>query len=673
MPTNGTKRPAEIVLGAETRKLRRDLAAAKGEIRGFGKDAASSIRSSLGTAFAGALSLASLGGAVSVVKDVVANERALTRLGIQADVSTERVRALSSNIFQISDSTGQATSELIAGASQIVTLTGEMKLAEQSVSALGVAATATGSDLRDLAGVSAALGTSLNIKGRTAMSLALDALAIQGKKGKIELKDLASLLPTASAQFARFGEKGMDAVATLGAGLQIVARATGTPAEAATAFNALGRAYESHAKRLKKYAGIDVKRKDGSTRDFFEITDELRRAKLRKGATMFDVLGTDEAVKGFEALRTHWTDFEGLIADGLDGGGTIAADFKRYIESPAGRMERAWTRASNALQRAITPERVELLARATEKFAQAIGFAVDHATELVALVGSIKIAQLALATSRWSTALAGVAGQAGPLNTRLGSAAGSLQGMTAGSATLVSRMGQVAGAAGGIASAFTASFTATSALLDALGVFEDKYKTVATADDPNRKAADTALMQQQAEDEVHVRQKRLSGYRQTRGQFGRFYRQDGRTLDLDAMIQQAEAELRRAEGEVASRRATHLATTFMERDVARGTDAAPAVLDALQQQQLLKQDSPTPLRPSGVLALPDTEVLQEYAPELQALAGDKLDRVIGLLEQSLREQERLRAINERVAQKAGGRTSSPPPPIRAPLTGTLPR
>jgi hypothetical protein len=673
MAANGTDRPARIVFGAETRKLRRDLAAAKGEIRGFGKDTAHSIRSSIGTAFAGAFSLASLGGAVSVVKDVVANERALTRLGIQAEVSDERVRALATNIGQISNDTGQFTSELIAGATQIVTLTGDFDLAERSVRALGVAATATGATMGDLAGVSASLGESLHIDGK-GMGKALDALTVQGKKGKIELKDLASLLPTASAQFARFGEKGMTAVTTLGAGLQTVARATGTPAEAATAFNALGKAYEANAKRIKKYTGVNVKRKDGSTRDFAEITDDLRRAKLRNGATSsFDFLGTDEAVKGFEALRANWEDFQGLITAGMQGGGTIEADFKRYLESPAGRIERSWTRAGNALQRAVTPERVELIADATEKFARALGFVVDHGVHMVALIGAAKLGQFSLATSKWATTMSGVASSTAQVSGAIGRGAAGLTGMASGTTRLVGGLSQAVGHAGGIASAFTASFAATSMLVDALGLFEDKYKAVATADDPRAKAAEAQRMLEQTETTRNEAAKQVVEYQaqleRARGPGNATWQTPAAIADTEAKLRAAQAQLAHEDQELSGRRAAVTAATVGERDSARGTDSLKYITDNLRTKQALDAG----LGRLGSLAPEvDMEALKQYAPEAQGLSGELLGRVVSLLEAQLQEQERLRALQERVRGPGVG-PGEEPAMISAPRTGTSPR
>ncbi len=690
MSASGTKRPAEIVLGAETRKLRRDLAAAKGEIRGFGKGAAQSIRSTVGTAFAGAFSLASLGGAVSVAKDVLANEKALTRLGIQAEVSDERVRQLATNLGHVSNDTGQFTSELIAGATQIVTLTGDFDLAARSASALGVAATATGAEMTDLAGVAASLGQNLGIAGLK-MGEALDALTVQGKKGKVELKELATLLPTASAQFAIFGEKGMGAVTTLGAGLQVVATATGTASEAATAFNALGKSYIANAKRIKKLSGVEVFKKDKNgkliARDFADITNSLRKSKIGGNQTkIIEALGSEEAFKAFNALSSKWGDFQGLIAAGLQGGGTIEADFKRYIESPAGRIERAWTRAANSLQRAVTPDRVELIARATEQFARALGFVVDHGQQLVTLLGAAKLMQFSMATNKWAEALGGVSTQAGNVTGKLSGAGTQVRGMNRDVSRLGSALGKSVSFAGGLTSTLLASYQATSLLVDAMGIFEDKTLTKASADDLEAKAdaAQKHVGQRRTtianleEDLRH--QKRGAGHTAEAARLAAENSSPRKAAEQAAKAQAAAAKVKETEDQIAFEKSrlrdeelTLTATTIGERDAARGTGALDDIVSNLRARQAEQSGLGRLGSISASAPQVDLEVLKQYAPEAQNLNAAELARVVTILEAQLKEQERLRALQERVSAPQGSSDAGGQAMISAPRTGTLPR
>lgn len=666
----GTKRPAEIVLGAETRKLRKDLAEAKGEIHKFGRGAASSIRSTVGTAFAGAFSLASLGGAVAVVQQVVSNERALTRLGIQADVSNDQVRALAGTMMAVSNATGQSTEQLIAGASQIVTLTGDFNLAASSARALGVAATATGAQMEDLAGVSAALSQNMGIAGNK-IGYALDILAVGGKRGSVELKDLAMLLPTASAGFKVFGEEGARGVAVLGAALQVTKKATGTASEAATAFNALGKSLVANASRISKMSGgkvkvfeIDPKTKRKVARDFTDIVRDLRSSKLGQDPEkLIKALGTEEAVKSFQAISDNWEEFQKLIAGGLAGGGTIEADFKKYLESPAGRIERGWTRASNALQAAVTPDRVEKIARATEAFADALGFVVDHAAHLVALIGAAKLGQFAMATHKWATAMSGVASATGQVAT-------GITGAASGTSRLVGGLGKALAHAGGIASAFTASFAATTMLIDAIGLFEDKTKTVATVDDPNEEASKRTRFREQAENTVAqftAERNRLLSFEGSQATPEFHERRRARLQEVDEQLAVEQQVLADAKSE-------EVAVTIFERDKVRGTDAVDNVLQDLKTQKHV-QESLGRIGTGFAAPVADSEVIRNFGGEAAGLQGAELNGVITVLERLLAEQQKTRELQERVANRPnfdamGGNV---PVPSVAPRSGTTPR
>jgi TP901 family phage tail tape measure protein len=669
MADKGTSRPAKIILGAERRKLRQDLKQAKGDIRDFGHDAAKSIRSSLGTAFAGALSVASLGGGVEVARQVVGQERALARLAIQAGVSDEAARNLSSSMRRISDETGIAQDALIAGATQIVTLTGDFDLARASAQALAIAAQGTGASMEELAGVAAAAGTNFGIAGNK-IGYVLDILATQGKAGSVELKDLSTLLPTASAQMAMFADKGERGVAVLGAALQITKRSTGTAAEAATAFNALGKAFVANAARIKKETGFDPFRVDPKTKrktlkSIEAIIEGIGKSKAGQDPTrLIKMLGTEEAFKSFNALTTNWKDFQSLIAQGLAGGGAIEADFKRFVETPAGRIDAAWNRAANSLQRAVTPERVEMLADATEGFASALGFAVDHAGELVRLLAAIKMAQIALSTHRWATALSGVVAQAGGANTKLGAAAGALKGMDAGTGAVVSKLGRAVSSAAGLGAAFMGAYEATSLVVEALGLFEDKTRTFATADDPNQEASKRTRHREQAQAkvaELTAQRNRLASFEGSAGSPAFHERRRAQMADLDEKIATEQHFLEQARG-------AELAATIFERDKARGTEASDDVLAALQQQALIGQTGST-----GVLQLPDDEVLRQFAPEAQNLPAAQLDTLIKLMEQQVAETARQRQLQERVASTRLGEGPLANSHASAPRTGTSPR
>jgi TP901 family phage tail tape measure protein len=538
----------------------------------------------------------------------------------------------------------------------------------------------------DLAGVTASLSQNMGIAGNK-IGYTLDILAVQGKRGAVELKDLAMLLPTASAGFKKFGEKGERGVAVLGAALQVTKTATGTASEAATAFNALGRALTANATRIKKASGgkvkvfeIDPKTKRKVARDFVDILRDLRSSKLGQDQEKLQkALGTDEALKSFQAISDNWDEFQQQIAGGLSGGGTIAADFDKYLASPAGRIERAWTRASNALQAAVTPERVEKIAEATEAFARALGFVVDHAAHMVALIGAVKLAQLAMATNKWATAMSGVASSATQVSGAIGRGSAGLSTMASGTNRLVGGLGRAASHAEGMLAAFTASYTATSMLVDALGLFQDEHRAMATPDDPQARAAFARENREQAEKERNKFAKQVADYQaqiaRARGPGNATWQTPAAIARKEEKLREAQAQLRLQESQFASLRAEELGLTIFERGQARGTEAPAHVLAQLKNQQV--QDALSRLGTGFAEHAPavDSEVLRNFGSEAQGLHGAGLADVIGVLERLLAEQQKTRELQEKVANKPnfeamGGNV---PVPAVAPRSGTTPR
>jgi hypothetical protein len=61
----------------------------------------------------------------------------------------------------------------------------------------------------------------------------MDILAQSGKEGRFELKDMASAFPSLTAGASMLGMKGVPAVASLGAALQIAMKGAGDASEAA--------------------------------------------------------------------------------------------------------------------------------------------------------------------------------------------------------------------------------------------------------------------------------------------------------------------------------------------------------------------------------------------------------------------------------------------------------
>jgi TP901 family phage tail tape measure protein len=124
---------------------------------------------------------------------------------------------------------------------------------------LAKAATATRASVENLGSVFLAMRDNLKISAKDSES-SLNMLAYAGKKGQFELKDMAKWLPNLAPQMAALGLTGKEAVAEIGAALQIARKGAGTNDEAANNFrNFLGKVTSPDTIKDFAKAGIDLK------------------------------------------------------------------------------------------------------------------------------------------------------------------------------------------------------------------------------------------------------------------------------------------------------------------------------------------------------------------------------------------------------------------------------
>jgi len=97
-------------------------------------------------------------------------------------------------------------------------------------------ATATGATIADTAKTVLSLSDTLKIPSDQ-MEAMLGKLAVAGKLGRFEFADMARALPELTAQMAKLGVTGREAVESLGANLQIAMIGTADPSQAATNLN----------------------------------------------------------------------------------------------------------------------------------------------------------------------------------------------------------------------------------------------------------------------------------------------------------------------------------------------------------------------------------------------------------------------------------------------------
>ncbi len=148
----------------------------------------------------------------------------------------------------------RGTSVLVAGGIQ------NAKALEAYAPVMAKAATATRASMDDLGSVVIALRDNLQI-GEDGFEGALNMLAYAGKRGQFEIRDMAKWLPTLTPSFAAMGVTGKEAVAEIGAALQVARKGAGSNDEAANNFrNFLQKLFSQDTKKDFEKAGIDIEK-----------------------------------------------------------------------------------------------------------------------------------------------------------------------------------------------------------------------------------------------------------------------------------------------------------------------------------------------------------------------------------------------------------------------------
>lgn len=125
------------------------------------------------------------------------------------------------------------TSEAVAAAAGLMIQRGmSADLIDKLLPITAKVATAASAEMKDIAGVVESINSALGVKPDL-LELGMAMLVVAAKEGKVELKDMAREFPALAAAANNFGLKGLEGVKVLASAMQIAAKASATPAEAA--------------------------------------------------------------------------------------------------------------------------------------------------------------------------------------------------------------------------------------------------------------------------------------------------------------------------------------------------------------------------------------------------------------------------------------------------------
>jgi len=448
---------------AVTRELERQRAILQQTISLEARRKANSARR---TEVGGALRSTVVGGTVAASPFLVAMKGAsefeykLQLIGNTANMTSAEIARLSADIMASSKATNQSATSTQSAIGFLIAAGMELGTARQLMTPVGKTATATGGEVEDMAKAVFTLNDSLKIKPGDMMA-ALDTLAVAGKEGNVELKDMAKQLPVLASGFVSLKMEGREAAATLGAALEIARKGASDADEAANNMkNYIAKVMSPETlKKAKKNFGIDLYKiiqdaqKKGANP--FEKSFEAIMKATKGDQKLIGDLFQDMQVQNFlRPMIQNYDKYLEIKAKALKGDGAVDSDFAKIMATTKEQLDQvggAIGRFSIALGTALTQgfggpgglaENIDGVTRWIGANRELVGTIAKVSVALLGTAVAVRVVQLGVTVAKgawflYRGALLAV-GAAGPI-----SAAGST---VAGTAAAGSAAGATAGA-----------------------------------------------------------------------------------------------------------------------------------------------------------------------------------------------------------------------------------
>ena len=340
-------------------------------------------------------------GVAMAARDAFGFQQGLEDLDIASRGSVGSLESVRSKILEVSNATGVAKDVILAGTANFVALTGDGKAAAEAMETFAKVTSATGSEMSDVTGASAALIQNLGIMPAQ-FEKAFSVLISSGKAGAIELKEMSSLFASLTPAASKFaGGAGVAGLAKISAALQLSRQGAGSAAEAATQLEALmGAVSGTAAKRLRK-EGVEVFNKDGTLKEFDAIVDAIQAKGFRRDK-LIEIFGRKEAVAAFESLTKVEGAWKGLTDQSMEAN-DLAEDYAKRQAMASVKLTKAWNKFKNAMTKVFG-----VIVKAIAPVAEHISDLVEdiyRAFTGMGTFGQLLVGTAVAAAAAWSFAL----------------------------------------------------------------------------------------------------------------------------------------------------------------------------------------------------------------------------------------------------------------------------
>ncbi|WP_420104153.1 phage tail tape measure protein [Bosea sp. (in: a-proteobacteria)] len=321
-------------------------------------------RSAMGPV-AGLLSVYGAGQALSNANKVFAqNERAMTRIAITADASSEAQQDAWRRVQDLARETAQPVADVREGLDALVSAGRTLPDAMDFLPSVARTAQASGSAVADIARTAESVGSSFKIAGAD-MQTAFDIMAAGGKAGQFELKDMARYLPSLGPAASAIGFSGKKGLSDLVAMLQILRKGSGTAEEAVASMNNILAKMESD-KTTKSFKALGVdseaafKKARAEGKNLIEVFEQLVDKALKGDRSRLgEIIDDMEFKRGVQALmmyRGEWQKLSQTMQS--SSAGTVAQDLARVTGNSQASFDRfrsSADRLADTLGRRVAP------------------------------------------------------------------------------------------------------------------------------------------------------------------------------------------------------------------------------------------------------------------------------------------------------------------------------
>ncbi len=296
------------------------------------------------TKVGGALTLAGGGlayklGITEAIPEAFQMEHRLRELGNVGQLSAKQLEDMDKRLASISRYTNQMRPEIAEGLNVLVASGIDPTKALDYMNVIGRTATGEQAAIEDISRTAFAVSDNLKVPIDD-LAKSMDILAMSGKEGRFELKDMAAAFPSLTAGAALLGMKGPPAVASLGAALQVAMKGAGEASEAANNLENFIQKVTSPlaVKNFKEVFGVNLKQVllDAAAQGRDPILEVIEMMNELSGGDVFKVseVFQDKQVLNFiKPMMQNLDEYKRIKASALSAEGVVDSDFEHMMET----------------------------------------------------------------------------------------------------------------------------------------------------------------------------------------------------------------------------------------------------------------------------------------------------------------------------------------------------